>query len=462
MNTKSFITTKYVIALLLVAATLIGSHLMMMRQTSRNSTDGYIINISGMQRMLSQRIALISNELAHTSSEKTSDSMARKLQQAFQKMSLNQSELKTFNQQNASEKLNGLYYGPDGVDVRVTHYLGLAESLLKMHRDAPSEKESQRKVSSEIAKIARNGFVDQLDSLVLQHQVELEQKLSVLERLQTLLLVTGLTVLLLEAFFIFRPMANRIAKTIRQLNTANRKLKSANDELTEFSYRISHDLRAPIASSLGLTQIISESLEESEFDEASEATERVSKAMIRLDELITDVITVSKNKTLEVADEAVEVFSMVDDILERHSHLPEFERIRIKNEVDPTLAVAVKKVFLKQSLENLISNAIKYSDPNEDVSKLVIRASLLDERCSISVADNGIGIPHQSRGELFEMFKRFHPRQSFGSGLGLYLVKQNVARIDGSITFEPLPKGSIFKIQFPITEHSKSAEAILR
>ena len=238
--------------------------------------------------------------------------------------------------------------------------------------------------------------------------------------------------------------------------SAVKELESANNELTEFTYRISHDLRAPIASSLGMTRVISESIEDRDFDEAAFAVERVNNAMERLDTLITDVIDVTKTKEVDAKKESTPLRALIDGILEQNSHLPGFERLKIDVRVDPTDSVFVEKIFLKQSLDNLISNAIKYLDIKESSPQLLIDAEVEGSQCTITVSDNGIGIPSDKQSELFGMFKRFHPRKSFGSGLGLYLVRQNIDRLGGSILFEPLVKGSKFKIQFPLT-----AEAVL-
>ena len=449
MSIKSTITRRYIAALLLVAASLTVSHLLMRRQTASNVIDGRLINISGMQRMLSQRIALMANELAFERDNSVLEKLAWKLQNSYDKMSANQSELNAANRLNGSLEILRLYNGNNGVDKRVTDYLTLAEQMLTIYRNDKLANAEFQPISRQISKIARNGLLNQLDTVVTQHQLELERKLEFIQRAELVVLGIGLAILLIEALFIFRPMAEQIGNAVKEL-------KSANNELTEFTYRISHDLRAPIASSLGMTRVISESLAERDFDEAAFAVERVNNAMERLDTLITDVIDVTKTKEVDAKKESIPLRALIERILEQNSHLPGFERLKIDIHVDPTDSVFVEKIFLKQSLDNLVSNAIKYLDTKESSPQLFIDAEVEDSQCTITVSDNGIGIPVDKQNELFGMFKRFHPRKSFGSGLGLYLVRQNIDRLGGSILFEPLVKGSKFQIQFPLT-----AEAVL-
>ena len=91
MNTKRAIKQRYIVALVLIAAVLLLSHTLMYRQISQNEQDGYIINISGMQRMLSQRIALLSTEVASADDVKTSSEMAVKLRLAHDTMEIESS-----------------------------------------------------------------------------------------------------------------------------------------------------------------------------------------------------------------------------------------------------------------------------------------------------------------------------------------------------------------------------------
>ncbi|WP_160148197.1 sensor histidine kinase [Rubripirellula obstinata] len=435
-------TRRYVIALLLIAAVLILSHTLLLAQIARTESDGYIINVSGMQRMLSQRIGLMAIELTRNDDLETSSALAAKLEDAHSMMKSNQSELNQANEQSMTPEIQDLYYGQSNLDQRVTDYLSLAEQLLNQHQQQPDQKEQQKQTAQKIVEVARNGLLDELDAVVTQYQKEYEQRIVLFRRAQLAFLAIGLFLLAIEAAFIFRPMTQNVSRTMSSL-------EDANAELREFAYRISHDLRAPVASSIGLSQMISDSLKEGDTDFAAQGIGRVQGAMKKLDELIGDIITVTKNRHLEVEPELVDVGLMINEILESQSHLPGFERLDIEKDIDRDAFVATKRIMLSQTLENLISNAIKYSDPDKSSPKLKVKASVQDGQMRIEVADNGIGFPIESQDQMFGMFKRFHPRQSFGSGLGLYLVKQNVDAMHGTIRYTPLSEGSSFVIQVP-------------
>lgn len=200
--------------------------------------------------------------------------------------------------------------------------------------------------------------------------------------------------------------------------------------------------------------MVQESIAEGDVEFASDGIGRVSTAMERLDGLISDVIAVTKNRQIEFEPEVFPLSTMVAEAVESLDQLPDFERLKIVQQIDPDLLVQTHRILLKQCLENLVSNAIKYSDFTKQQPEIIIKAVQTGSFYEIHVADNGVGVPVDSRAELFGMFKRFHPRQSFGSGLGLYLVKQNIERLGGSIRYEPLPQGSVFvvKISMSCTE----------
>ena len=444
-TTNRAITFRYLIALGMIATVLIVSHLLLLQQLSRSMTDGFTINTAGMQRMLSQRIAMMANELATSEDDETASLMFRKFNLAADKMASNKAELDEINKQRLSPELNELCYGDQGTDQEIDGFLALAKQLRQQYQLDPNSKLPQQQTAHKLAEIARNGFLHRLDQVVSRYQFEDEEKIKTFQRAEMMVLFIGLSLLVLEAIFIFRPMTKQITSTVNHL-------ENANGELREFAYRISHDLRAPVASSIGLSEIVKESILENDLETAADGTERISKAMKKLDSLISDIITITKNKHLEVDPESIELASMVDEILENHSNLPKFDRLKVTTEMAIGRPLFAKRVFLEQSLENLISNAIKYSDPDEELPVLNIQSSNEGGTCTIEVSDNGIGIPADCHRDIFSMFKRFHPRHSFGSGLGLYLVKQNLKAIDGTIEYRPLTKGSSFMIRIPQTQ----------
>ena len=335
-----------------------------------------------------------------------------------------------------------LVEGENGIYQEVTTYLALAKRLQDQYEQNPDDKLVQKETAQKIANIARNGFLARLDKIVLQYEHEFKSRSAFFSKMEIGFLLFGLSVLVMEAFFIFRPMANTITHTVAQL-------EGANNELQEFAYRISHDLRAPVASSIGLSELATEAIKENDQDTAINCTERISKAMVRLDALIGDVISVTRSRHENVEPEQIELPSMVDEILQAQRGLPGFERLQITTELEQDHPLVAKRLFLMQSLENLISNAIKYADNDEKNPELIIRSTSEGHNFKIEISDNGLGIPAESQEDVFGMFKRFHPKHAVGSGLGLYLVKQNVKALGGTIEYQARPKGTSFVIRVP-------------
>ena len=95
-----------------------------------------------------------------------------------------------------------------------------------------------------------------------------------------------------------------------------------------------------------------------------------------------------------------------------------------------------------------MSNAIKYQDLQKQNSFVEIETKSQDGRCVLMIKDNGIGIPEHQQPHLFKMFRRFHPKLSFGSGLGLYMIKKSVDRIQGEIIYTDTKDGMQFAVLF--------------
>jgi signal transduction histidine kinase len=125
--------------------------------------------------------------------------------------------------------------------------------------------------------------------------------------------------------------------------------------------------------------------------------------------------------------------------------------VKFISEVDPEMHLMIDKDRLKVVLNNLVSNAIKYHDPNKKDRFLKIEASVKDGNCLIRVSDNGIGIPRDYHEKVFDMFFRASER-SDGSGLGLYIVRETLERLKGDITCQSAEgEGSTFEVRLPVS-----------
>ena len=270
-----------------------------------------------------------------------------------------------------------------------------------------------------------------------------------MKSIMNIVLYLGLFLLLLEAVFIFRPMVKQVVHTMTDL-------EKSNAELIEFSYRISHDLRSPIVSSLGLLDVVEKGVDSGNKSLSMGALGHIKASMTRLESLIDDIINLTKMKLADYPNEAVDFSKLLEDVI-GHLHVSKgSDKIKIIVDNQVHSSFKSKPVYLRQTLENLLSNAIKYHDAKKPSPFIKITSRLSGLTCIVEIIDNGVGIPEEYRSEVFGMFKRFHPKQSFGSGLGLYLVSQNVEILGGKIDYEALNDGTKFTFSFPITREANA------
>lgn len=228
-----------------------------------------------------------------------------------------------------------------------------------------------------------------------------------------------------------------------KLRKANQKLLIANNELDLFIYRASHDLKGPIASLLGLTKIAKlEKLPPTTsdyIDKIETGAELLNKVLSKL----TNIHFINKAE-LEPSD--INIKSFIDGILRTFNP----EKIRnfiVKNEISDDLTVVGDEKLLRIVFENLIENAIYFRKPGE--SLLLIKEEEKEDVYNLIFEDNGVGIPKEYQKKIFDMFYRASDL-SKGSGLGLYLVKKVLEKVEGDITlFSEKGKFARFVISIP-------------
>lgn len=438
------LTHAYLLALALIAGSMISACLVV-NHTIKTSVDkASIINTAGMQRMLSQRLGLLSKELITEELQETKNKLLKDYESALRRFSANHSVLYELSQQDAnSDTIKSLYSGTAGVDERSRRFIALAEDILDEAKTSLHVGAHQRNQTSHLVAIARNGFVAELDAVVQEYEWQSTSAIDDFLRLDLAILIFGLLLLLFEALFIFRPIVK--TSTLHQ-----KKLKKSNNELMEFSFRISHDLRAPVASSRGMLEIAHDAIEVDDKELAKDVTGRIDVLLKRLETLIEDIISVTRNSIAETKPENVNLRAIINNTMEELSAMPGYDKCQFDVDIDETTEIFTKKLYLQQIVQNLLSNAIKYSNGESapEVSRISISGKKAGKLYELCIDDNGIGIPESSRNNIFNMFMRFHPGVSNGSGLGLYLSQQNAIAMGGNLRYEPREQGSRFALKF--------------
>lgn len=241
---------------------------------------------------------------------------------------------------------------------------------------------------------------------------------------------------------------------LRKANFQKKKLiedlNKSNDELEEFSYRVSHDLRSPIVSSMALLNMTEETIRSGEVDTALQCIQHGRTSLESLERLIVGILQLSRAKNEEEEEEAINFETLFNETLDKLKHMDHFERMDIRQDLRFSDTLVAKKGRIVLIVENLISNAVKYQDLGRDDPFVEISTYGHDKNFVLEVRDNGLGIPENQQDKIFQMFKRFHPQDAFGSGLGLYMTKKSADILGGDICFESLDEGSVFKLIIPL------------
>ncbi|WP_139276004.1 sensor histidine kinase [Pararhizobium antarcticum] len=244
-----------------------------------------------------------------------------------------------------------------------------------------------------------------------------------------------------------------IVRDISERKKYEKDLLEANAELEEFSYRTSHDLRSPIASSLGLLSIARDMIETNATEELKPVLGRIETSFRKLDHLIQNIISLTRTKAMEETESRIPIAHVVRETLDRLYYMENAGRLRIDIAIDDDLTILRKASRFQIIIDNLLSNAIKYQDPAKADPEIRIGAAIDDGNLVLTVADNGLGVEPGSEHLLFQMFKRLHPQHSFGSGLGLYILKKSVEQLGGTVSYNRLQEGSLFTVTLPERNH---------
>jgi len=243
-----------------------------------------------------------------------------------------------------------------------------------------------------------------------------------------------------------------LRKEIEDKRLAEEELKLKNEELNNFVYRVSHDLRAPITSVEGLINIIKLELQ-SKSSDLRPFISLLEDRMKNLDRFIYDILNYSRNIRTSVSIEKIEFRSIISACFEELEYLDNAVNIKKTIQVSPK-SFFNDKMGIHEIFRNIISNAIKYADKSKDSNAIDIIIKINNKEANISVQDNGIGIAKDVLPKIFEMFYR-GSELSKGSGIGLYLVTQSVDKMAGKIDVKStLGIGTEFIVKIP--NHNKS------
>jgi PAS domain S-box-containing protein len=243
-----------------------------------------------------------------------------------------------------------------------------------------------------------------------------------------------------------------------QLTMQLAETERVNEELSQYAYAVSHDLKGPLRAIRNYAEFLYEDLADTLTGDQKKYLEGLKTAVDQGDNLVNDLLNLSRIDRVPLEMEAADVPFTVAEVR---------SLLALPVEVEITVEMkwpdfTIDRTLLKQILQNLISNGVKFNERNPKRIEIGWQAAPGDT-IDIFVRDNGIGIEPQYREQIFRIFQRLHTDRAYeGTGIGLAIVQKAANKLGGTVRLESEPgKGSTFIIRLPLeaTEVEKSADS---
>jgi light-regulated signal transduction histidine kinase (bacteriophytochrome) len=254
-----------------------------------------------------------------------------------------------------------------------------------------------------------------------------------------------------------------LRKSDEKLRQFAAQLERSNRELQDFAYVASHDLQEPLRKIVVFGERLKEKSREALGPEALDYLERMQKAAGRMQTLINDLLTFSRVTTkahpfapVNLAEIASEV---VNDLEGR------IELVKGRVELGTLPVIDAEALQMRQMLQNLIGNALKFRRP-EEPPVVKVEAQIISvpdtparKLCQLTISDNGIGFDEKYLDRIFNVFQRLHTRNEYeGTGMGLAIVRKIALYHGGDITAKSKPgQGATFILTLPVV-HPQEAQ----
>ena len=237
-----------------------------------------------------------------------------------------------------------------------------------------------------------------------------------------------------------------VDKKTWELQKSIEEINSFNQQLQQFNYITSHNLRGPLSSLKGLYNLY---LTEPNDEERRNYIEKSIDVLNRMDLILMDLNTILSQRNNSTIKESIDFNTIIENNISLLNVRTTPCTITIQ--IDPSLSMTGIKSFYESIFYNLISNALKYKKKEEQLKLTFNVQKTAEKNCTITITDNGIGMDLLKVGDkIFGFYKRFHPHIE-GKGLGLFITKTQIELMGGTIRVESIPDiGSTFIIDLPI------------
>lgn len=244
-----------------------------------------------------------------------------------------------------------------------------------------------------------------------------------------------------------KDISRRKAAELEQKKISN-DLIVRNRDLEQFSFLVSHNLRAPVVNVVELCNQLQEPMEQEEYNYVLSS---MKNSVSRIEAVVNDMNTILMVKSGERSEKSlINLESMLDNLRNHFTGLVKDRNLQIHTNFETLNEVFMCRPYLESVFYNLISNAVKYAKPVGNI-QIDVCSAIKDKDFYLHIVDNGLGIDMEKHGQhLFLLYKRFHNHVD-GKGMGLYMVKTQVHLMQGEISVSSSPgKGSKFTIRFDL------------
>jgi signal transduction histidine kinase len=224
-------------------------------------------------------------------------------------------------------------------------------------------------------------------------------------------------------------------------------LEEKNSQLDSFVYKASHDIKGPLRSLMGLTKVGLVDFEN--MPDVAVYFQHIMKTSTKLDIILEDLLTVTKLKTSQLQKSKIDIQAMMKEILDNFNHLSGFTNLKVSIDIQGDNVLISDEKVLYSILQNLTENAIKYQDERKSDPWLNVSIQIAESETVFVFDDNGSGISAAHLGKIFDMFYKVNDK-SIGSGLGLYILKQAVQKLRGTVKVDSIQgEGTTFTVVIP-------------
>jgi two-component system, sensor histidine kinase LadS len=252
-----------------------------------------------------------------------------------------------------------------------------------------------------------------------------------------------------ELLSIKESLEEKVNARTNDLMRLNERLIAQNQQLEQYAYITSHNLRSPIAQIKGLIQVLPK---DNKLDDlTNETLKRIRMSVENLEKVFSDLSDILKvEKTMQQPWQNVDLFTKISNVVDALKTPISDKRIRVVMPTQQNITIKALKPYVYSVIHNIIENAVKYADMNKENRFIKIAISESQKHHVVSITDNGIGIDMDvASGKIFSMYQRFnntHP----GQGFGLFMVKSQMDAMEGKVELESiLGQGTTFSLYFP-------------